>query len=818
MQEKHAEGTLIQVIPNFSGDNELVGQLISFIHDISDNKIAQLKQHRKSFMNIRKTRENVKTLFTILSRQPFAVSYEIFSDENKTSFNFWIPTQIKDSFIKKIYSVWDGSQIKVLEKDYVDFDVTKTNFATIKFANHSILPLSTGKHDEPLPLLIQHLEQLEGDEKALIQFVMQPVRNKWQGDAVNAYKKLKEGHPLTNNKVKAAIYSLFNFLGSQDESPDTLLRKESKIKSQEILSKLNQNGINMNIRLAVQADSRQRSMELTNGIVNAFKALEGIGTAHNKFVKKDLLPYRSEKFLKQLQERKVPLVTINHKDIWVSPEITKIISQPNPDIFSNKIERVNVRQTRVDETLKQDTGLRMGQHSFNGKTHTIYWEIDDMDTVMRPTVVIANPGEGKTEMLISKFLDWIKLGYGGAVIDVADGKLVDKILYKMPTSLKDKVYLIDANDLENPPAISDFTEVKGGDREISNMLTQMWTEFFIHFFGIEDHHRSKDFIRKSSVPIFSFEGNTILEQYNMIANEEFRLDFMEKLSGNRRLLRYKVWWDKFNNKPAKVKEEETKAILNKFEVIMDNEILKNMICQRNSKLPKFRDLMDQKKIILIKASEGIGYGTSKILGALLLMKFWMAALSRHDQDVKDRVPFKIFCDEPQNYIASANYVKEMLAKSRKYRLGLELYFQDPIQIEEANKGLLKLLVSMNPHLILGKMGDNQYEKYFKHRIKPLAPSEGAVLPKHHWIVSMYKDKEAVQPFIMEAVPMVPDPDKAEIGARTPWIKELKRRTSTPVDVVEDDILIREMPELAEYDAESSDLAEGVSGVATQVLN
>ena len=200
------------------------------------------------------------------------------------------------------------------------------------------------------------------------------------------------------------------------------------------------------------------------------------------------------------------------------------------------------------------------------------------------------------------------------------------------------------------------------------------------------------------------------------------------------------------------------------------------------------------------------------------MKFWMAALSRHDQDVKDRVPFKIFCDEPQNYIASANYVKEMLAKSRKYRLGLELYFQDPIQIEEANKGLLKLLVSMNPHLILGKMGDTQYEKYFKNRIKPLAPSEGAVLPKHHWIVSMYKDKEAIQPFIMEAVPMVPDPIDVEIAARRPWIQELKRRTSTPVDIVEEDILIRELPELAEYEEESSDAAVGASGATTQVLH
>lgn len=794
---KEDEGMLIQVVPNLSGNNELVEQLIAFIHDVSNNKMERIKGLKK-LMKTRKVRENIKSLFEIITSQPFIVSYEIYSDEKETSFNFWVPKQIASSFVKKIYTVWDGSQIKVDIKEYIDFDIENTRFSTIQFTNHSILPLNTGKNNNPLPLLIQNLEYLEKNEKVLIQFMMKPVKSKWQFDGANAYRKLKDGHPLSKNKVKAVLFSLFHFLGSQDDSPDSLIRRESKLKQQEILSKLNKQGINMNIRLAVQSESRQRSNELTNGIVNALKVMEGTEAHFNGFIKKDFLPYQGKKIQQQMRERKIPIVTINKQDIWVTPEIAKIIQQPSPDIFSNKIKRINVRQTNVPESLTVNTGLRMGQHTFNGKTHNIYWDVDDLDTLMRPTVVIANPGEGKSEMLITKFFDWIKLGYGGAVIDVADGKVIDKILVKMPEEHMKDVYLINANDLENPPAVSDFSEVKGGDREISNLLTQMWTEFFVHFFGIEDHHRSKDFIRKSAVPVFSVEGTTILEQYNMIANPSFRYDFLEKIKGNRRLLRYEMWWNKFENKPPKVKEEETKAILNKFEVLMDNEILKNIICQKNNKIPKFRDLMDQRKIILIKASENIGYGTSRVLGALLLMKFWMAALSRQDQDVKDRVPFKLFCDEPQNYIASANYVKEMLAKSRKYRLGIELYFQDPIQIEEANKGLLKLLVSMNPHLVLGKMGDKAYEKYFKERIKPLSPPEGAVLPALHWIVSMYKDKEAVPPFIMEAAPMIPDPNDLEKHARRAWIKELQRRTSTPVDEVEEDILMREMPELADY--------------------
>jgi len=794
------EGVLLQVVPNIAGDNTMVNQLIGFIHDISNTRPINIKQQKG-----KKIRQKLKDLYERLTQHPFVVSYEIYSDEKETTFNFWIPKEIKDSFIKKIYSVWDGSQVKIIEKDPVEFDITKATFATVKFSQQSILPLNIEDKDiNPLTLLIQHLENLEGEDKVLVQFLMKPEKYKWQASGLASYAKLKNGQSIPNNKVRDALLSLIEgVFGGNSDTPERLLQKEAKLKPQKMLSKLNQSGINVNIRVAAQSDNEQRSKELISGVYNAFKVLEANDAAHNKFVRRDLLPFQHERFYQQMKERRTPIVTINHKDIWVTPEIAKILCQPDPNIQSNKMERVTVRQTKVDDDLKQCSGLRMGLHTYNGKNQMLYWDTIDMDTVMRPKVVIANPGEGKTEMLINSFFDWIELGYGGAVIDVADGKLIDKILYKLPNKFKDDVYLIDANDLENPPAISDFSEAKGGDREVSNLLSQMWTEFFVHFFGIEDHHRSKDFIRKSSVPTFSFEGNTMLEQYNMIANDDFRAEMIEKMTGFKRLFRYKVWWEKFNAKPVKVKQEETKAILNKFELIMDNEILKNIICQKNNKIPKFRDLMDQRKIILVKASEGIGYGTSRVLGALLLMKFWMAALSRSNQEVRDRVPFKVFCDEPQNYIASANYVKEMLAKSRKYRLGLELYFQDPIQIEEQNKGLLKLLVSMNPHLILGKMGSDPYKKYFKDRIHPLQPAEGAVLPRYHWIVSIYKDKEAVKPFIIEAPPMVLDPTDLEIAARKAWVNELKRRTSTPVEEVEEDIILRELPELADYDEEGA---------------
>lgn len=482
---------------------------------------------------------------------------------------------------------------------------------------------------------------------------------------------------------------------------------------------------------------------------------------------------------------------LNPKDIEKKEYCFKQIFGNNIDLKGdNKRFTLTVYTKNIaDEMLMKKSALRMG---YDGDT-MLFWDTKDIDTIMRPTVVIANPGEGKSEMLITKFLDWIKLGYGAAVIDTADGQVVDKILYNIPDEDKDRVVLLNFNDLFNPPGLSDFSEIKGGGREVSQALSQMWMDFYVNYFKIEDHHRSKDFIRKSSVPIFSFEENTILEQYLMIANEEFRKEFIEKkLKNNKRLFKYYVWWDNFNKKPIKVKNEETKAILNKFDMIMDNENLKNIVCQKNPKVPKFRQLIDERKIILIKASEGIfQYSGARILGALLLMKFWMAALSRYDQKLSDRIPFKLFCDEPQNYISSGNYVEEMLAKSRKYRLGLELYFQDPVQIEKKDKNLLKLLIGMNPHLVLGKLSAKVFEKYFEERIKPIAPEEGERLPPYHWIISIYKEKQFMRPIIMRALPMTPDPTPEIIASKKEWILSLKRQYTRPVEEVEEDIQKRE---------------------------
>lgn len=807
---KQNDGVLVKVIPNYESDNNLILQLTSFIHDIHESKLDAISKLRKNFLNFKKAKSNLLLIMEILSRHPNVISYEIHSNFKHTTFNFWIPRKISKSFINILYNVWDGAKIQIYVDDYLQFDTKKSKFSQVRFSHNSILPLNIGKIDITSNL-VSYLDTLEENEQVIIQFLMMPEGNDWRSFSKSSIKRLKKGEDINNGPFVEGLYNSINsafgsLLGDNPHDEKEFI-KDKKVKLEEILSKTSQKGINMNIRIGAQSDSIGRTESLISGVVAILKLLDGDGITYNQFIRKDILTSQSkEKFYYRMKERRLPIVTLNDSNVWVNEELASIIKQPDKSISSNKLERVTIRNTSIPDKLLVDSKLRLGLHHTNGHDQTLYWDMKDIDTVMRPTVVISNPGEGKTQLLANKFIDWINLGYGAAVIDVADGKLIDNILNHIDPKFKDKIIIIDCNDTSNPPALSNFSEVNPNNREAGQLLSQMWTEFYINYFGIDDHHRSKDFIRKSSIPVFTFEENTILEQYLMIADEDFRNEFLEKIQHNKRLFKYIAWWENFNSKPIKVKNEETKAILNKFDVLMDNEILKNIICQRDSKLPKFRQIMDEGSIVLIKAGEGaIYYEASRIIGALVLMKFWMAALSRHELEEHERKPFKVFCDEPQNYITSGNYIKEMLAKSRKYRLGLEFYFQDPNQIEDKN--LLKLLVNMNPHLLLGKMGSDAYKKYFKDRILPITPPEGERLPRYHWIVSIFNDKDPVDPFIMKAVNPLPQVDKNDILARKHWIKSIKNKYSRPVEMVEDDIIRRELSGMnANFDDYDGDIA------------
>jgi len=124
-------------------------------------------------------------------------------------------------------------------------------------------------------------------------------------------------------------------------------------------------------------------------------------------------------------------------------------------------------------------------------------------------------------------------------------------------------------------------------------------------------------------------------------------------------------------------------ITSKFDVFLANEIMRPIIAQEKSSF-NFRDIMDNKKILLVNLSKGrLGDINSHLIGLILVGKILMAALSRVDLFGKPMNDFFLYLDEFQNITTDS--ISTILSEARKYRLGLTIAHQFIGQLDEKIK-------------------------------------------------------------------------------------------------------------------------------------
>jgi hypothetical protein len=121
-------------------------------------------------------------------------------------------------------------------------------------------------------------------------------------------------------------------------------------------------------------------------------------------------------------------------------------------------------------------------------------------------------------------------------------------------------------------------------------------------------------------------------------------------------------------------------ITSKFDVFLANDIMRPIIAQEKSSF-NFRDIMDNKKILLVNLAKGrLGDINSSLIGLILVGKILMAALSRVDSFGKDMNPFYLYIDEFQNITTPS--ISTILSEARKYKLSLNIAHQFIAQLDD----------------------------------------------------------------------------------------------------------------------------------------
>ena len=95
--------------------------------------------------------------------------------------------------------------------------------------------------------------------------------------------------------------------------------------------------------------------------------------------------------------------------------------------------------------------------------------------------------------------------------------------------------------------------------------------------------------------------------------------------------------------------------------------------------------MDNGKIIIVNLSKGkIGEDASSLLGAMMVTKFQMDAMSRADIPENQRKDFYLYVDEFQNFATDS--FATILSEARKYKLNLVMANQYIDQMQESVRG------------------------------------------------------------------------------------------------------------------------------------
>jgi hypothetical protein len=173
-------------------------------------------------------------------------------------------------------------------------------------------------------------------------------------------------------------------------------------------------------------------------------------------------------------------------------------------------------------------------------------------------------------------------------------------------------------------------------------------------------------------------GSTLLEIGRVLGDKSFR-DL--KLSRCKNPIIKQFWENAEKTSGDQSLANFVPYVTNKFDVFISNDIMRPIISQEKSVF-NFREVMDNKKILLVNLSKGrLGDINANLIGLILVGKITMAALSRVDILGKGQVnDFYLYIDEFQN--VTTDSIATILSEARKYRLSLNMAHQYVEQLEE----------------------------------------------------------------------------------------------------------------------------------------
>jgi hypothetical protein len=708
------------------------------------------------------------------------LSFEVASVNGQIRFYTWVPKPLRSFVESQIYSQYPTVQIRDAEEDYVAHEREHSVIYTseIILTDNEALPIKTFQNFEvdPLAGITGTLAKLEqSGEEIWIQILVRPVADDWHKKSESWIKSVKEGKKgLLEGGGLAFFSGIFEALWKPpEETAKAAAPKElsdrSKTRIAEAEKKAAKLGYQVKIRLAYLGEDQVSARQRMQAIVGTFKQynstnLNGFKVAGASFKTEDLIQYRQRSFgrggfVLNIEE----LASVFHL-----PHTN--VETPNIVWASSKTAEPPAKLPVITGTPAIDENISaFGLTNFRGINHQFGMLRSDRS---RHVYIIGQTGAGKSGTLELFALSDIFHGHGYAIIDPHGDFAVDNMRFIPGSRMHEVVYFNPADTAYplgfNPLEVTNPSQKTNISSEVIGVLKRM--------FGESWGPRLEYILRYTILALLDRPSTTMLDITRMLTDKKFRKETLEYSTDTVVLQFWNVEFASWNDK---FQSEAIAPVLNKVGAFTANPIIRNIIGQPKSTF-NIREIMDEGKILIVNLSKGlIGEDNAAILGAFLVTKIQLAAMSRSDiPNIEDRRPFYLYVDEFQNFATDS--FATILSEARKYALNLTVANQYISQMTDTvrdavfgNVGtMISFRVSADDAPILSKQFEPQFE-----------PQDLLQMHNRHFIINMVIGGEKAPAFSATTLTLPPE----QIDNTALIIENTRRNYSRPRSEVEAEI-------------------------------
>lgn len=351
--------------------------------------------------------------------------------------------------------------------------------------------------------------------------------------------------------------------------------------------------------------------------------------------------------------------------------------------------------------------------------------------------IIGKTGTGKSTLLETFMRQDIKAGNGFALLD-PHGDLITKVLSAIPEPRTQDVIYFDVTDSNQPYG---FNPLDAVPKSTSSLAASGLLSVFKAIWAESWGPRLEHILRNALLALLDYPNVTLADVLKLLDDGAFRKSVIQHITNHQ----VRDFWAKeYEGYPNRFRAEAVAPIQNKVGAFLSDPILHRILTAPQKPL-KLRRIMDSGKILLVNLAKGkIGEDTSSLLGALLVSRLSLAALSRANIPENARKDFYLYLDEFHSFTNIT--LAQMLSELRKYRLNLTLAHQYLSQIElpvrDAILGNVGTIISF-------RIGPIDAEIFAQEFAPDISETDFVNLPNHSIYLKLMIDGKISKPFSAE---------------------------------------------------------------------